>query len=515
MAKTFTTTTTATDTLKADAKGHAEAVFTVTNTTGRPVRGMARAKALGNTQKEWLSVSGETERDFGGGSTEQFTLNFDAAGAPAGKYPFRLDVASAVNPDEDFTEGPTVNVEMASVAPAVEPKKGFPKWIFFVIGGVVLLAIIGVVIWLVVPHGEKKYVLPDVANVEENDAKQRLQSGCEKGSGCVVVSVNPVADNTVAKGSAIRTEPAAGAEVAAGSSVTLFTSTGPEGPPPAAPYKLPAVASQAEDAAKAALESGCEDQKACVSVEINRMADNQVPKGKVIRIEPNEGTEVPVGSQVVMFVSRGPEKVTILNVVNQPADKATDTLEKSCSPAPCLNVEINRIADSRVVAGRVIRTEPAAGTQVDAGSKVAVFVSGGTDEVTIPTVRLKLAADARRTLENACRPTPCLKVSVISQNDIAVAAGRAIGTNPSRGALKIGSAIVLILSTGPPLRDVGKYVGLSEAVAKQRIVKDGFMVGTVKRNPMPFLPSKVTAQDPAAGSKKPKGTRINLTVIGK
>jgi hypothetical protein len=149
LAKSFTITTTATDTLKTDAKGHAEAVYTVTNSTARPVRGMARAKSLGDTKKESLSIAGETERDFGGGATEQFSVSFDAAGAPAGKYPFRLEVASALNPDEDFTEGPTVNVEVAGVtAPVVHTKKGFPKWIIPVILG--LVVIIGVVVLILV-----------------------------------------------------------------------------------------------------------------------------------------------------------------------------------------------------------------------------------------------------------------------------------------------------------------------------------------------------------------------------
>jgi hypothetical protein len=147
MAKSFSITT-PTDTLKADAAGHAQAVFTVTNATARPVRGMARARALGDTKREWLSVAGETERDFGGGTTEQFTVNFDAAGAPAGKYPFRLDVSSALNPDEDFTEGPTVTVEVAGVAPPPPPQKKFPLWIVFVILGVVLL--VGVVVLILV-----------------------------------------------------------------------------------------------------------------------------------------------------------------------------------------------------------------------------------------------------------------------------------------------------------------------------------------------------------------------------
>jgi hypothetical protein len=148
MAKSFAITTIAIDTLKVDDKGHAEAVFTITNATARPVRGMARAKALSDTKREWLSIAGETERDFGGGATEQFTLNFDAPGASAGKYPFRLDVASALNPDEDFTEGPTVNVEVAAAAATPAAKKPFPKWIIFVIIGVVILLIAGVILFL-------------------------------------------------------------------------------------------------------------------------------------------------------------------------------------------------------------------------------------------------------------------------------------------------------------------------------------------------------------------------------
>ncbi len=172
MARSFAITTTATDTLKADAQGHAQAVFTVTNTTSRPIRGMAKVKALGDTKREWLDIEGETERDFAAGATQQFTVNFDAkpdisasaaapvagvAGAtggkmasaapsaPPGKYRFRLDVASALNSDEDFTEGPEVTVEVAAAAQPV--KKPFPFWIIPVIVGVLL--IIGLVLFFV------------------------------------------------------------------------------------------------------------------------------------------------------------------------------------------------------------------------------------------------------------------------------------------------------------------------------------------------------------------------------
>src|SRR5437870_5125893 len=165
MAKTFAITTTATDTLKTDARGHAEAVFTVTNTTSRPVRGMARATPQESTKQEWLQITGETDRDFAPGGTQQYVVTFDApvatpppaaAAKPAGaqpgaastsagaatadKYGFRLDVASATNPDEDFTEGPVVRVELPKPAPA-KVAKPFPKWIFIPIAAVVLIGV--------------------------------------------------------------------------------------------------------------------------------------------------------------------------------------------------------------------------------------------------------------------------------------------------------------------------------------------------------------------------------------
>jgi hypothetical protein len=152
MANIFAITT-ATGDIKADADGKASAFFTVTNTSSKPMRGIAKARTLGNTQQDWLSVEGETERDFSANGTQQFTVNFRkpvvqaAAGTPATpeKFPFRLDVSSALNPDEQFTEGPAINVE---VTPSVKPPPPTPfKWwyILIIVGALALIA--GIVIF--------------------------------------------------------------------------------------------------------------------------------------------------------------------------------------------------------------------------------------------------------------------------------------------------------------------------------------------------------------------------------
>lgn len=153
MANVFAITTVS-DKLKAET-GSVSTVFTVTNTTPRPLRGVAKIKPLGNTESSWIKIDGETERDFPPAGTHQYTVSFNKPGPvtppavtrPAESFQFRLDIISTANPDEDFTEGQIVTVEIPEQK--VEEKKPFPWWMV-VAGAAVLLIVAGVVIWLVV-----------------------------------------------------------------------------------------------------------------------------------------------------------------------------------------------------------------------------------------------------------------------------------------------------------------------------------------------------------------------------
>ena len=156
MANIFAITT-VTEDIQADAAGNAGAVFTVSNSSGKPVRGIAQAKALGNTQQDWLEIEGETERDFAAGGTQQFKVNFHKQPAavppgspaqPAEKFAFRLDVSSTANPDEQFSEGPTVKIEVKPAGSAPVKAAPFPWWIFAVIGGILLIIVLVVVFLL-------------------------------------------------------------------------------------------------------------------------------------------------------------------------------------------------------------------------------------------------------------------------------------------------------------------------------------------------------------------------------
>jgi hypothetical protein len=137
--------------------GRGEITFTVTNSSVRPMRGQLRVRPLGSTQREWLNIAGETERAFSPNATQQVVVKVNAPpGIPAGKYQFRLDTVSIINPDDDFTEGPTVDLEIKATE---APKKAFPWLIIAAAAGAVILIAAG--IWLFWPSGGTKAVFED------------------------------------------------------------------------------------------------------------------------------------------------------------------------------------------------------------------------------------------------------------------------------------------------------------------------------------------------------------------
>ena len=136
--------------------GAAQASFTVTNTSTQTLKGRMLTKPSESASPDWFSVVGETVRDFAPDAAERVVVQLQVPPtAPAGSYSFRLDAVSAVDPDEDFTEGPTVAFDVEAQPPPPKKFPWVPWWVIAVAGGVLLLIIIAVVVFLVVRSGEK------------------------------------------------------------------------------------------------------------------------------------------------------------------------------------------------------------------------------------------------------------------------------------------------------------------------------------------------------------------------
>ena len=397
MARTFTTTTTATDTLKTNDKGHAEAVFTVTNTTGRPVRGMARVKALDSTKQEWLQINGESERDFSQGGTQQFVVTFDApvvtpppggpkpAGAQppttpptagptaADKYSFRLDVALATNPDEDFTEGPVVIVELP--APKPEEKKAFPKWIFIPIAAVVL---IGIGIGLYFAFRNTDVPVPKVVGLTLDEAKTTLLS-----KKLTPVEQQVQITGTAPAGQVIAQDPKPDSSPVPQNTAVNLTTEGE-----VQLVEVPDVTKRLIDNAKQIL-----TDKGLSVVEKGTDVSSGLQPNQVVSQDPVGGTKVKPASTIELLVA-----VQRMIVVPDVVFKPLGIAEQQLTAAGLKFIEKDpELAPATVAPGNVKRQNPGAGTNVPPASTIELVAAA--QPTTVPDVRGRRIAEAQVLLQ--------------------------------------------------------------------------------------------------------------------
>jgi beta-lactam-binding protein with PASTA domain/predicted Ser/Thr protein kinase len=165
---------------------------------------------------------------------------------------------------------------------------------------------------------------------------------------------------------------------------------------------------------------------------------------------------------------------------------------------------------STTPANIVLRQSPLARTRVPSGSSVAIYVSNGPGNVTIPSVAGETPAVAKARLKRAG-----LKVSGVQREpSTTVPAGRVTGTDPKAGyVVPAGQAVTLYVSSGPPMVKVPSVVGDSQQAATQTLTGDGFKVAPVVRQPSTTVASgDVISQSPAANASVPTGSTITLTV---
>ena len=92
-------------------------------------------------------------------------------------------------------------------------------------------------------------------------------------------------------------------------------------------------------------------------------------------------------------------------------------------------------------------------------------------------------------------------------------AGTILSTDPAAGTrVPKGSILKVVVSKGPELVDVPNVVGMDTATATSTMQAAGFQVKTINKLTVAIL-NRVYSQNPAAGSKIPKGSEITLEIV--
>lgn len=158
--------TTPSETTQLDVKGRSEVSFTITNRGTAPVRGRVKVVPLKSAKETWFSIDGELERDFSRDGSHQFTVRIAVpSGTPPSQGAFRLDIASVTNPDDDFSQGPSVSFEVKATE-----KQPFPMWLIPVLVVLLVVCIAGVW-WVTRPSNVE---VPKVTDMPYDDAVKLL-----------------------------------------------------------------------------------------------------------------------------------------------------------------------------------------------------------------------------------------------------------------------------------------------------------------------------------------------------
>jgi serine/threonine-protein kinase len=135
-----------------------------------------------------------------------------------------------------------------------------------------------------------------------------------------------------------------------------------------------------------------------VPVAITEMQDydNEVPVGHVTGFDPEAGTELKRGEELVVYVSRGHEPVAVPAVVGLSPEEATANLE-----ALGFAVERTEGRSADVDPGEVMAVTPASGQQAPYESTVTLQVSMGLPQVQVPDVVGRSQPEATALLRQA------------------------------------------------------------------------------------------------------------------
>jgi hypothetical protein len=143
--------TTATNNIEIKEQRSATVLFTVTNRSTRALIGRSTLvmDPPNESQSAWLRLKPpqESERSFPVNGVQDFLVEVKVpVEALAGEYIFHLDMLDTQDPDETYTVGPTVKLEVAAPPPPPK-KKPFPWWIVAVAVGVLVVIIGAVIFW--------------------------------------------------------------------------------------------------------------------------------------------------------------------------------------------------------------------------------------------------------------------------------------------------------------------------------------------------------------------------------
>ena len=196
------------------------------------------------------------------------------------------------------------------------------------------------------------------------------------------------------------------------------------------------------------------------------------------------------------------EKVTVPNVVGRSESEA----EKILQDAGLKVTHGDAQSSDTVASGNVISSDPAAGTEVDEGSSVTIVISLGKEEVKVPDIRNRSAADAESALAGAG-----LVGSAGQDYSDTVPAGNVISQSPEAGSsVTKGTTVSYVVSLGAKTQtvEVPDVLRSYPETAEQVLSESGLNAVYGGQQYSDYPEGTVCRLNPEVGVKVEKGSTV-------
>ncbi|MGY6023903.1 Stk1 family PASTA domain-containing Ser/Thr kinase [Streptomyces spinosirectus] len=272
--------------------------------------------------------------------------------------------------------------------------------------------------------GNDTVKVPNLVSQTEADAKQLLTNSDLKVG---TIKRQPCGDQS--KGNVCSQDPAKNSDIKKGSSVDFVVSTG------APKVAVPSVLGKSLDEAKQILEA----DKYKFNVETKPQESSEQPN-TVLAQDPELGKEVQKGSTITLTIAKAAEKSVVPDVSGKSCEEAKAQMTANNLTGNCTQVDTQ---DPNLV-GKVVSTDPQAGTQVKKNSSVNIQIGKAqqNQQTQVPNIQGQKLKDVKNALQQAN-----LQLGNIqgSQDDNAIV----ITSDPTPGStVDQGTAVNLVTAGG-------------------------------------------------------------------
>lgn len=175
-----------------------------------------------------------------------------------------------------------------------------------------------------------------------------------------------------------------------------------------------------------------------------RKTNDQEP-GIIISQSPEAGSRVTKGSTVTLIVAASEKDISVTNVYGLSLELAQETLKQDGLTI----FKTMKVSSESVEEGKVVYTDPKAGTIVSSDQEITIFISDGPSTTTVETIKVPDVTGLTQSGAKAFLEKYGFKNVTFTTQDSVLKKGIVISQSPGAGtSVKETDTIKVIISTG-------------------------------------------------------------------